>query len=64
MWNILVELIEGYSVDFISLENGMALKEINTFMTSILKKKYNLNWKILIINECVINVAEISDSKR
>jgi uncharacterized protein len=57
--DILVDLIEEYHVELISIGNGTASKETNAFVKAVIKK-HNLNLKIVTVSEAGASVYSAS----
>jgi len=58
--NILLNFIDKYNVELISIGNGTASKETSVFVNEIIKK-HNLTVKSLVVNEAGASVYSASD---
>ncbi len=59
--NILLELINKYAVELISIGNGTASKETGIFVNEFIKK-YSLSAKAFVVNEAGASVYSASDT--
>ena len=59
-----VEFIKKHNVDYVSIGNGTAGREMDTFIESIIKEQKDLKVRIVVVNEAGASVYSASDVAR